>query len=225
MAKLGALELRDLHDKPALFIGVRMKRLILAVAILLSSVAPSIAQVEIVAAVKNDLVARGVNLQGACGAFEITKRVAWVLRAQGAGLLSKPTGNNCQGYADGFITYVDGSGVDIIGDAGGQNIPTWQVSEPPGALLGRWRAPFDPLDSVTPPVTPPGPVTPPTAGLEQQILDELLRHESLEAIERAEAKEFRAAVGNKYRDAVVFVSKYILPAVGAIFIGREIGKD
>src|SRR5688572_15243198 len=48
-----------------------------------------------VAAVKERLRADGVDLIGPCGAFAITKRVAWGLRATGAGLLSKPYGNQC----------------------------------------------------------------------------------------------------------------------------------
>jgi hypothetical protein len=122
---------------------------------------PAFAQVEVVSAVKNDLVARGVSLSGPCGAFEITKRVAWVLRAQGIGLLSKPQGNNCQGYSVDFLTRQDGSGLDILGDGGGDNTPTWHDAEPPGALSSRWREPFDPGDGVvTPPPTPTVPTIP-----------------------------------------------------------------
>src|SRR5690349_18269590 len=61
--------------------------------IILLFAAPAFAQVEVVAAVKADLQARGVSLAESCGAFQITKRVAWTLRAQGAGVLDKPAGN------------------------------------------------------------------------------------------------------------------------------------
>ena len=43
--------------------------------------------------VKDDLVRRGVSLSGACGALAITRRVAWALRGEDAGLLDKPAGN------------------------------------------------------------------------------------------------------------------------------------
>jgi hypothetical protein len=136
-----------------------MHRICLISAICLLWTNVSFAQVEVVSAVKNDLVARGVSLVGPCGAFEITKRVAWVLKAQGIGLLSKPQGNNCQGYSVDFLTRQDGSGLDILGDGGGDNTPTWHDSEPPGALSGRWREPFDPGDTPAPPpvVNPPAP--------------------------------------------------------------------
>lgn len=132
-----------------------------ALILLLFSSAAS-AQVELVSAVKNDLVAQGVNLAGPCGAFEITKRVAWALRAQGVGLLDKSAGNNCHGYAVDYVVFPDGSGRDILGDGGGDNVPEWDAepNEPPGTFAGRWRAPIDPAEGpitgtpVPPPVPP-----------------------------------------------------------------------
>src|SRR6185436_18169417 len=65
-----------------------MKKLLLVGALLLSA-APVTAQdhTDVVQAVKADLVARGVNISGPCGAFQITGRVAWILRNEGWGLL------------------------------------------------------------------------------------------------------------------------------------------
>ena len=85
---------------------------------------------EFVAAVKAQLQARGVDLTGPCGAFAITKRVAWGLRATGAGLLSKPSGNNCDGFAVDIVAFPTGMIVDILGDAGNANTPLWNTGEP-----------------------------------------------------------------------------------------------
>lgn len=107
---------------------------------------------EVVREVKEDLVRRGVALTGPCGAFEITKRVAKKLNA---GLLSKPGGNNCNGYAVDIVCYADGHIYDILQDGGGLNNPTWQdagMVDP-----GRFRVALT-VDEVTPdqpPVEPP----------------------------------------------------------------------
>jgi len=99
--------------------------------------------VAYVAAVKAQLEAQGVNLLGPCGAFAITKRVAWGLRARGAGLLSKPGGNQCDGYATDVIVFQDGRGFDLLGDGGGQNTPSFNETDVDDAP-GRWRPPVQP---------------------------------------------------------------------------------
>ena len=85
---------------------------------------PASQSAEYVAAVKAMLQAQGVNLSGPCGAFAITKRVAWGLRATGAGLLSKPAGNNCEGFATDIVAFHDRA-FDILSDGGGTNGPNW----------------------------------------------------------------------------------------------------
>jgi hypothetical protein len=97
-----------------------------------------------VAAVKAMLQAQGVNLSGPSGAFAIVKRVAWGLRGFGVGLLSKPGGNNCEGYSVDYLVLPNGDGVDMLSDAGGTNGPQWDVK--PGEFAGsdRWRPPIDP---------------------------------------------------------------------------------
>lgn len=75
---------------------------------------------DVVARIKSELEARGVSLVGPCGAFEIVKRVAWELRGEGAGLLAKPSGNNCQGFATDIICYPDGRVFDILVSGGGE---------------------------------------------------------------------------------------------------------
>lgn len=130
---------------------------------------------DIVREVKADLEARGFSLAGACGAFQITKRVAWRLRAEGVGLLSKPSGENCTGYAVGFIVYPNAAGYDILGDAGGDNGPQWSGPDLDPGLIGRWREPVDPGDAPAqaPPPTPeplPDPAPEPIGDWPAEIL-------------------------------------------------------
>ena len=91
---------------------------------------------------KAELVALGEDLTGPCGAFKITRKVAQMLTPSepDAGLLAKPTGNNCLGYAVDIICYNDGVIYDILGDAGGSNDPQWNFG---GSVdPSRWRASF-----------------------------------------------------------------------------------
>ena len=65
------------------------------------------------------------------GAFEVTKRVAWALRGEGAGLLIKNAGENIigwQGYsfAAARICYPDGHIYKVLTDVPGTNGPSWQ---------------------------------------------------------------------------------------------------
>jgi hypothetical protein len=80
---------------------------------------------QLVAEIKAQLVARGVNLSGDCGGFEITKRVAWALRAQGYSLFWKGGGANCQGYSTDRVLDGEGYLIDVLGDSGGNNDPQW----------------------------------------------------------------------------------------------------
>lgn len=94
-----------------------------------------------VAAIKSALLAQGRDLSGPCGAWTIAQNVAWGLRVRGYGLLSKPSGNNCQGFATDIVMQNDGTGVivDILGDGGGNNTPSWNVSGAGEVDPGRWR--------------------------------------------------------------------------------------
>jgi hypothetical protein len=65
------------------------------------------------------------------GAFEVTKRVAWLLRGGGAGLLIKNGGENIvswKGYsfAAARICYPDGHIYKVLTDVPGTNGPSWQ---------------------------------------------------------------------------------------------------
>jgi len=113
-------------------------------------------KIELVASVKADLVARGVNLTGPCGAFEITKRVAWALRDEGFGLVAKNPGQNgCDAngerYAIDALMLRNGQTFDLLVNSGGEerngvpvpgtgNGPAWQ--ETGAAAQSSWRAPF-----------------------------------------------------------------------------------
>jgi hypothetical protein len=65
--------------------------------------------------------------------FDVTKRVAWALRGEGAGLLIKNGGDNIaawqgRSFSASRIVYPDGRLVKVIYDAGpgGANGPSWQ---------------------------------------------------------------------------------------------------
>jgi hypothetical protein len=103
---------------------------------------------EVVERIKQNLVDRGVNLKGPCGAFEIIKRVVWFFRHEGAGLVLKPGGNNCKGYSVDWIVFKDGRGGDILGDAGNTNSPRWDIHEGVEEAA-RWAPPIDPLDDTS----------------------------------------------------------------------------
>lgn len=98
--------------------------------------------IQYVSDVKAKLEREGVNLSGPCGAFEITKNVAWGLRFDGAGLLSKPSGNNCNGYATDIVAFRDRA-YDVLSDAGGGNFPLFNLTSVDD-LAGRYRPAIQP---------------------------------------------------------------------------------
>jgi hypothetical protein len=68
-------------------------------------------------------------------AFNVTKRVAWLLRGQGAGLLLKPGGENIitwqgKSFSISRIVYSNGALIKVLSDAGpgGGNGATWDTS-------------------------------------------------------------------------------------------------
>lgn len=80
---------------------------------------------------KDDLIAAGIDLSGSCGAFEITKLVTYRLANSvepTIGILSKPTGNNCDGYSVDIACFPDGSIYDILGASGEANTPQWNFA-------------------------------------------------------------------------------------------------
>lgn len=120
---------------------------------------------DVVASVIAALKAQGKDLSGSCGAFEITKHVAWQLKGEQAGLLVKTSGNNCQGFAVDIIMYPDGSIYDILTDSGASNGPSWNASDPVDP--SRYHAAIDPQDGSGTTIPNPPPVTPtPAAGVD-----------------------------------------------------------
>jgi hypothetical protein len=92
-------------------------------------------------------------------AFQITGRVAWILRNEGWGLLGGKSAsqNGCtvggERYAIDFLVQKpSGQGVDMLVNAENQNTPAWQLFPlSPNPDLSKWRAPFpmDPQRKVT----------------------------------------------------------------------------
>jgi hypothetical protein len=99
------------------------------------------AMVEFVLA---DLRARGISVLGDCGAFEVTKRVAWHFRNRGAGLEYKPGGRRCEDRSIDIVLFNDGRSVDILIGGGVDNGPAWQVEHPYEGWQNYWRAPYNP---------------------------------------------------------------------------------
>jgi hypothetical protein len=108
--------------------------------------------VELVRSIKADLEARDVDLSGPCGAFQITKRIAWALRETGAGLHAKPYGNNCDGYSVDIVIWPDGKYFDCLQDAGGLNGPIWGEHQGDAQF---YRPAIDPGDAPQPEPLPP----------------------------------------------------------------------
>lgn len=102
--------------------------------------------IDAVRRAKAQLVSAGADLSGPCGALRITRRAAELL-GQGAGLLFKDTGNQCEERAVDIVCYPDGQIYDCLVDAGGANEPSWQ--DKGVAEAARYRS----VDA--PPVLPP----------------------------------------------------------------------
>lgn len=191
---------------------------------------------EVVADVVNDLRARGVNLDGPCGAETIVERVAWRLRGEGAGLLYKvPPSNSCRERAPDIVMYASGRIVDVLEDGGGKNGPQWDASKAP-VDPGLWRPVLaDPDGAAPPPPPPPPPGGGPVqtlnlqpaldriASAEGTVLQRIAEAES-EAKNRADATDkkiddLREAATGGLRDFGMFVLKYVVPAIAGVTAG------
>ena len=85
----------------------------------------------------------------AAGAFEVTKRVAWLLRGGGAGLLIKNGGENIvswRGYSFSAarMVYPDLHLYKLLSDVPTTNGPTWQDEGIDPSLAGRYVPAIDP---------------------------------------------------------------------------------
>ncbi len=206
--------------------------------------APVFAQTDVVAHVKADLVARGVSLSGTCGAFEVTKRVAWTLRASGWGLIAKPSGENCQGYAGDKLVSSTGRFVDLLIDQGGANTPAWQERAASADELAARVDPMDPGDTPAPapgppPIVAPPPSVPPpvvpapivvdyTATLQQILAAEQLllqTQQQLLSVEKdtnTHVTTMDKTIGQTLGSIGTFVGKYIAPAVAAWIAAKKL---
>lgn len=94
----------------------------------------------------------------------LLNEVAWDHRAEGWGLLAKPTGNNCPTPAgvrvscDYLVFAPTGQGFDVLEDSEGAGAPRWKKGD--SFDRGRWVAPVAPAGG---PQEPP-PVDPPPVG-------------------------------------------------------------
>jgi hypothetical protein len=201
---------------------------------------------DVVRAVIARLQDQGVNTSGPCGAFQITKRVAWELRGEGYGLLGgkSPAQNGCAESGDKFavdwLLKADGHGVDILRDAGGANTPTWGEEE---AEARFYRPAFatggttDEGQPPTPPVVVPPVVLPipfpdgQVVSLLQSIIN--LQQEQLEALMRVDVttKSTNEHVISMDRTLTQtlgsiskFVGKYIAPAIGGYIMAKQLGN-
>ena len=83
------------------------------------------------------------------GAFEVTKRVAWLLRGGGAGLLKKDSGENIvfwkgQWFSASRIIYSNLHYYKVLSDVPTTNGPTWQDEGIDPGLAGRYVPAIDP---------------------------------------------------------------------------------
>lgn len=145
---------------------------------------PIVNQVDLVAAVKAEVLARGVlprQQTTNCHSFEITGRVAWRMRDRGAALVVKtPAQNGClldrgphvgRKVSHDAISFPDGW-VDILANAGppnNLNTPAWQwhTDPPSGTNLAPWD--LDAAVDGAPPVPPPAGGSDDLARLQQSV--------------------------------------------------------
>jgi hypothetical protein len=106
-------------------------------------------QTVLVKRIKDELIAKGKTFNTNCDAFEITGRVAWALRDQGARLIVKTPGQNGCTWTNGVryshdaIAFSDGW-VDCLVSAGpplNTNGPSWSWTA--GPSTGPLAEPFD----------------------------------------------------------------------------------
>jgi hypothetical protein len=110
-------------------------------------------RLDIIRLAKHEVINSGIDPdKDECARFEITKLAAFKLSKEypEVGLLSKPVGNNCEGYAVDIICLIDGTIIDVLGSGNeGPNTPLWleQAPVPPS----RWRPPIPIIEKPIPP--------------------------------------------------------------------------
>lgn len=215
---------------------------------------PALASKQVVADVKAQFEAQGIDLRGSCGAFYITNEVA---KRTGTKLLKKVPGQNraivfadgtCKtpeqapgenGYAvEYLITLPSGIGYDILGDSGGDNSPRWaEETNKVERNLKNWAEPVAlQIGGGAIPLPPTTPVPPIFDEVEQRLthIEATTNSLFMQAVEInaklddhiLSTERFQTAVGYEYKKFGIFVAKYVLPLVGGVLGGRYLfGSD
>jgi hypothetical protein len=194
---------------------------VLAVTVLVA--VPAAAQIPdhtaTIEAARNAALAVGIDVDASeCNRFEITKRAALLLASEGAGLLSKPSGNNCNGYAVDVIVYPAGRAFDIVG-AGPDGPASAHWMELTPVNPDRWRAPID-LVTAEPAPLPATPVPqPPIPSEYDTILAQLAQVRAdladLKATEHLEHEQTRSDL-RAFREAAKKATSKFLEYVPSI---------
>ena len=201
-----------------------------------------------VAQAKSDLLAKGVNISGSCGAVKITNLVAWRLRPA-YGLLFKQGGNRAAlqpdgsclsgdettagGYATDYLIQRNlWDGYDLLSDGGGLNGPQWSGPENDPATQARniqnFREPLDPRGyyvdgQIIPPVITPPVITPPvplpSIDLLQQCVALITKVDANVTAGREENRQFQEHLKTFWQQ-VLPALKFVLPALGAYIAGK-----
>ncbi len=158
--------------------------------------------ISLVQAARRDTINAGIDVnQDECSRFAVLNRAAWTISRvdPDVGLLWKPTGNNCDGYAVDVLCWPDGVIVDCLG-AGpdGPCSALWQenaVHVDPS----RWRAPLPPPPSrvLNPPVPTPDPpiiVAPPPVTVPRPEAPQVLEPPAPSAVSKALQSAIEALV-------------------------------
>jgi hypothetical protein len=155
-----------------------MKACILATVLLLAARVSAQDHTALVAQVKAEVQAAGIDINhgpGECGRFEITKRVAWLIRQEGWGLIYAGSGNGCSDhntlddpkYRVDTVMKIDGSVIDMLCGGGDGNTPCWNPSGNQPST--NWRMPFDPGTTGGGGPPPPEDLTARVVALEREV--------------------------------------------------------
>lgn len=101
-----------------------------------------------------DMIGRPLN--DPARAFQITKHVAWRLRAHGVGLVKAKPGsaNNVEGFTNDIVALSNGAHWDVLIGGDGDAFPSWSLVEEQHwpAIVSRWTPAVDPAgDGPDPP--------------------------------------------------------------------------
>jgi len=98
-----------------------------------------------------------LNPLGAERAWTVTNNTAYLWRGEDWGLISKPDGDNWQGYSVDKIANIRlRQAVDVLGDSTGAGTPQWAYIEWEDRFINLWRDPLPP-ESPQPPIPPDPP--------------------------------------------------------------------